>query len=381
MANDLFVDTFGRANDSDPDASANGMWGTRLPPMGAGATYYESFGADRIDVESATLRMAVGSAGMSENGLMHNFVGQDIIDAGGFSAQLRVDDISSATSDPARFVGFGVGLTQGEAAASGDIGDTVPPLSFRGSTVNPVGTADFFIELDIQGNVKSWIKGLPIASSPVGAGQGTLLACFELDGFATTNTVTVTAFFDGQMLDLDPAGPGTTASFTWDHDNANYVGLSARASSLTRMDNLAIRTLPLSYALASEYALAAGLSGSDSGPDANPDTDRDNNLVEWLKGGAPAVADDERRLFMVRPSIVHDFRFGRIRLVDADKAGVVYSFAWSTNLMDWVTFLPGLIQAQPDVAGYEAVEERVPGLIATNNNPVFVRMRTTGTNP
>jgi hypothetical protein len=381
MTNDLFVDTFGRATNPDPDASTNGMWGTRIPPLGVGAVYYESYGADRIDVESTTLRMAVGTSGMSENGLMHNFIGQDILDAGGFSVQLRVDDISSATSDPDRYVGFGVGLTQSEAAASGDIGDSVPPVSFRGKEGNPVGTADFFLELDIQGNVKSWIKGLPLATNGVGVTQGTLLACFELDGFASTDSVTVSAFFERQMLDLDPAGPGMTATFQWDNNSANYIGLSARASSLTRMDNLAVRTLPLSYALASEYALAAGLSGLEAALDANPDTDRDNNLVEWLKGGAPAVSDDDRRLFMVRPSTSSDFRFSRIRLIDAAKAGVLYSFSWSTNLTDWISFTPELIQVQPDVAGYEAVEERVPGLIATNNNPVFVQMRTGGPNP
>ncbi len=374
LPGDLFVDTFNRANADDTDASANGMWGSLLPQLGASATYYEGFAPERTDIEASSLRLAVTSAGMSESGLMHNFIDPAIVAAGGFSVQLRVDDISG-TIDADRYVGFGMGLTQSEAAAGADIGNNTPPYSFRGAAWNQVGRADFFVELDAEGNVKSWLKGVPVATNAVGVAQGTLLACFELNGFSTADTVTVTVFFNGQALDLNGNSPGKSLAFTWENNNANYLGLSARASGFTRADNLAIRTLPLTDALVSEFALRAGLTATNTAPTANPDGDRDNNLVEWLKGGNPDAADDERRLFRVAPSSAGDFRFGYIRLTDAIKAGITYTFHYSTNLTDWTPFTPEELLVQPDAPGYETVENRVPAAIAAGKDVIFILMR------
>ncbi len=90
---DLFLDTFNRADATDVDAAGDGMSGSRVPPLGAGTAWFEGFEgsgtADSIQVVDGVLQMATGS-GMSESGLNHNFIGQDILDAGGFSVSLRM---------------------------------------------------------------------------------------------------------------------------------------------------------------------------------------------------------------------------------------------------------------------------------------------------
>ena len=131
---DLFLDTFSRSYDEDIDVHTNGMSGSRLAQMGAGGVYYEGFEgsgqATSIEVLNNRLRLANGM-GMAENGLMHNFVGQDIIDAGGFSVEMRIHSLNTIADDsPGRYVGFGIGMTQAEAAAGSDIADAD---SFRGS--------------------------------------------------------------------------------------------------------------------------------------------------------------------------------------------------------------------------------------------------------
>ena len=114
---DLFLDTFSRLDSLNADASSDGMSGSRVPPLGANAAYYEGFqggGSDEsIHLLTGRMRIAFGPA-MSENGIMHNFVGQDIIDAGGFSVSMQINAILGTTSDsPNRYVGFGVGMTGG----------------------------------------------------------------------------------------------------------------------------------------------------------------------------------------------------------------------------------------------------------------------------
>ncbi|RYD23884.1 MAG: arylsulfatase, partial [Verrucomicrobiaceae bacterium] len=122
---ELFTDNFNRAASTDIDSSQQGMGGERVPPIGIGNAYYEGFEGsglpDSIQVADNRLQMAVG-LGMAENGLRHNFIGQDIVEAGGFSVEMTVTALNSITDQAAdRYTGFGVGLTQAEAAGGSDI--------------------------------------------------------------------------------------------------------------------------------------------------------------------------------------------------------------------------------------------------------------------
>ncbi len=355
------------------------MSGSRVPPLGAGAAWFEGWEgsgtADSIAVVDGVLQMATGN-GMSENGLNHNFIGQDILDAGGFSVSLRVLNI---TSDPTelenRYAGFGVGLTAAQAAAGNDFA-AASPTPFRGSTTNP-GCADAFVELDLNGNVKLWTGGYLRATVPVGKTNGTLTAAFTTTSFAAGAGVVVAVFFDGHQLDLDSSGPGMTIGFNWDNADANYLGLSARASSFVQMDNFAVRRLPAAQALATEYALAAGLDGDASGLAANPDGDRLANFGEWAFGTSAVWPDDEvsaTSLVLVLPA-AGMFRFAHRRLAGYASTGLAYGYEISADLANWVPVVPVEESAEPLPAttGYEVVTMVLPGSTALGDR-LFLRI-------
>jgi hypothetical protein len=235
--------------------------------------------------------------------------------------------------------------------------------------------ADCFVELDYFGNVKMWSNGVLLASVPTGRNSGTLLASFATTNFAAGSTVTVTVFLDGQVVDLD--GTNATRTFMWKNSNANYIGLSARATApsacYVKLDNLAIRTYPLAYALASEYAMNAGLNSPTNAPNDDPDGTGDSIIMDWLKGSLPG-ANDSRRLLMVGPTAQGEFRFDHFELTAAAQYGVTYLFRYSTNLVDWTTFTPETTSITPDVPGYQLVESRVPVAIGAGQQQIFIRI-------
>jgi len=376
FTSDLFMDNFDRADNADTDASATGMSGTLLPSMGIGNAYYQGYqaaGSGSISVTSKGLRMSVGG-GTSENGLQHNFIDPAIVNAGGFSVQMRIDDINAFTPDNNSYAGFAVGLTQAEAAAGANIAS---PGSFRGNGVN-LGVADCFIELDFFGNVKMWNHGVLQATIPTGKNSGTLLASFTTTSFAAGSSVKVTVFLDGTVVNLNPGNTDTARTFAWQNNNANYIGLSTQATapavSYVKLDNLVIRPDPLANALASQYALNAGLNSPDNAPDADPDADGSNNLVEWLHGGQAGVSDAGRHLLLLNLTPQGEFRFNNFRLVNAAQYGVTYTYQYSTNLVTWTAFTPETTLIQPDVPGYELVESRVPAALVTGQSSLFIRI-------
>ncbi|GAA5484476.1 sulfatase-like hydrolase/transferase [Haloferula sargassicola] len=376
LAGDLFVDTFNRADDGDPDASATGMSGAFVPPLGVGAAYYDSWEEGSTEVSGSNLLMANGS-GMTEAALRHNFVDPEILAAGGFSMQVRIDEINSTGGDEAnRYAGLALGLSAGEAQSSNDIGQAGPPTSFRGTPGSVAGTADAFIELDQNGNVKCWIGGAVVETIPVGSLRGTLLVSCETASFAAGGGATLRAWFDGRPLDLDSASSAITRSFTWSRTDQNYLGLSARASGYVKLDNFAVRLLPLSATLASEYAMAAGLSGSDTAPEADPDGDGDDNFVEWLKAGSPDGSDAGTRLLSVAPSADGVFRFSYAHLNDAEAAGLTYTFHYSADLSGeistWPEFTPQPVSSQPLGDRHEVRLVSLPDELAAGNAQLFI---------
>ncbi|MCF7816335.1 MAG: arylsulfatase [Kiritimatiellales bacterium] len=339
LGTELFYDTFDRPDADDIDAARDGISGTYagrdLEPINA--TYFEGYGASRTKVVTNRLRLAISSSGMSETGLMMDFNGQDIIDAGGFSVELAINEINSNTSGlSGRYVGFGVGLTQAEAAGGADIGQ---PGNFRSDT------ADCFVELDLAGHVKLSKNGVLAGDVIVGATNGTLLAAFALSsGFGAGEPVNVTVYFNGTAV--------ITNSFAWDSTDANYLGLSAHTSGYAEMDNLIVRTLPLGNAQAAAYALDKGLSGSDTDRDADPDGDGTVNWAEWAWGTDPATADHPSKSLLIQADGPGQIRLLQRQLQAFAAAGLHYRIFYSSDLStpraEWTELAPTIVTETTD---------------------------------
>jgi arylsulfatase len=381
---DLFLDTFSRGNHSDVDVSAFGMSGDLVPPLGAGAAYYEGFegsgSATSIQINNGALQMAVG-AGMSETGIRHNFIDPEILAAGGFSIEMTIQKISSSDADAAnRYAGFGVGLSEAEAATGGDVGDSLPAgaVCFRGKEGGNTGVTDFFVELDLNGNVKVWSHGVLLETVPVGQSQGTLSASFAVSGFGAVDPVVVNVFFNGQRLDINSADANSMSrSFNWNEANENYIGLSARASDYAQLDNFAIRKLPIANALATGYALRHGLSEAESALDADPDGDGVSNFGEWAFGGDPTASDPflaSLKGMLITPT--QDFRFEFQRVRDYAGVGLRYRYFVSNDLKSWTEATPDLIAANEneDHSGYEIVTLQLPASSLPGENKLFLRV-------
>jgi hypothetical protein len=159
-----------------------------------------------IDAVLTGITAGTGTANAFVN---HNFTGGDITGAGGFSVLLRILDINSDLTDLAnRFAGFCVGLNATQAAGGNDIGAASPP-PIRGNTGNP-GTADCFIELDLNGNVKLWSDGIQRATVATGKSKGTLAAAGLDYEYQVSDNLTVwqTAGVVEESSSPLPASPG-----------------------------------------------------------------------------------------------------------------------------------------------------------------------------
>jgi len=380
-ANDLFVDTFNRPDATNIDASTAGMRGSRVPPIGVDAAYYEGFEGSGSPANLAVVSNTLykNSGGMIECGLMHNFVGADIASAGGFSVSLTIQEINSDGSDNAnRFVGWGVGLSQAEGAAGGDISSGSGTL-FRGKQGNAnLGVSDFFVELDYNGNIKVWMNGVLLDTLAVGANYGTLTASYATSGFTTSHTVTVNVFFNGKLVDINTADTNSVSrTFKWDRNNSNYLGLSTRAANYVQMDNLAIRKLPLANGLATDYAMEYGMSGTNAAPNADPDGDGVSNFAEWAFGGDPAAADPFiASLKGAKLTASQDFQFTFQRLASATNYGVRYRYFTSEDLGAWAEVTPAQVSASSneDYPGYEVVTLQLPSAAITGKTKLFLRV-------
>ena len=382
LTNDLFVDTFNRANNSNIDAAGFGMFGSYLtvisPPLGVNATYYEGYesnGATSIEVISNSLWMANGG-GTAENGIEYNFDGPDIVAVGGFSVEVNIQKINDNGTDPNnKYVGFGVGLTQTQAAGGADISQ---PGSFRGEAGTNNGVSAFFIDLNFNGNIEVWTNGILVNTINVGNTSGLLTASFACTGFAANNPVVANVFFNGQLVNISPNGTNTTGlTFYWNTNNNNYIGLSARASGYAQLDNLAIRTLPLANGLATDYAMSFGLSGTNAAPNADPDGDGVSNFGEWAFGGNPTVPDS----YIASLQNIHvlpgnDFRFTYQRYLNYAAVGLTYHYLISTDLINWAEVTPTILSADvnEDNTDYEVVTLELPTAITVTKSNLFLRI-------
>jgi hypothetical protein len=230
----LFSDSFDRADMTDIDASSVGMSGT-LSPMVYQEAFEGSGQATSIQVIGSNLNIARG-AGMSSLYLDHNFTDASILSAGGFSMAMDVVSITSADDQANRFGGFGVGMTAAEAAAAADSFDSAAP--FRGVVGwGDKGISDFFVDLALDNNLRLWNNGHIVNTINVGAAAGTIAVDFLFADFNAGTQVTAVVYFNGVQQD--------TQTFTWDHTNSNYIGISGRtAGDGVFLDNLGIATVP-----------------------------------------------------------------------------------------------------------------------------------------
>jgi arylsulfatase len=226
--NALFQDLYTRPDNDDIDADSTGMSGSLSPLV-----YVESFegsGVGSIRIQNNYLQMATGS-GMGSMYLDHNFTDAAIINSGGFTVMLDVKEINGGDSPQDRFGGFGIGLTKAEAAAAGDIGDTITLRPHAdGTATNAV--ADFYIDLAMDGILRAWSGNTLLSQNMVMAADGRIRVDFLFPGFFADQTVIARIYFNEELQD--------TVSFTWSHIEQNYIGFSARAANYVRMDNLVI---------------------------------------------------------------------------------------------------------------------------------------------
>jgi hypothetical protein len=238
------------------------------------------------------------------------------------------------------------------------------------------GTADCFVELDLDGNVKVWSGGAIRATVPVGKNFGTLTAAFECTSFAQGSPAKVSVYFNGTRLDLAPTNSALdTFTFNWNEANANYIGISTRATTLGQMDNFAVRKLPLADGLAVDYALRSGLDGDASEPSSDVDSDESDNRTEWAFGTDPSKFDQQP----AGPAMTltaGSTQISHTRLKDAEKAGVRFRYDVSEDLMDWTEREPVQVSATavPGSADYESVILSLPETSPENHDRLFIRM-------
>lgn len=295
QGNEMFYDTFSRANNLNLDAARTGISGTYagmyLEPVDN--TYDQGYNSIGTQITGSRLRLI-----SAETGLMINFTNTT-----GYSVEAVLDGITDAA-------GFGVGLSQTEAAG----GD------FR-------NIADCFVELDASSNINLYVEGVLSNSVSVGSSSGTLLAAFESDD--------VTLYFNGS--------PVLTTAFTRDNSTTNYIGLSSRAGT-AYLDNLIIRPLPLADSLSTSYALGKGLSGSNTDIAADPDNDGIINLAEWAFGTDPAVADSHPRVLLIQTDSTGEIQLFHQQLKEFAAAGIQYRIHYSDSMQtpfsDWPELAP-----------------------------------------
>ena len=238
----LFSDNFDRstAQEVDIDATSTGMGGSLAP-----LTYVEQ-GDNLIGTDTFTniidnqLHMAYGPNATSMY-IDHNFSDTQILTDKGLRVGLTIVSNDGGFTDQDRWVGFGIGNSLEEVTNSlldynldGEFGTTAPFYRFRGSLdrgVNAPGISDIHIGWSpLDGGVIEVFKN----GSTVAGGENYNIAGIVLSGngddrlelelyFDDMNEGTeVEAYilWNSEVVGVD--------SFTWDHTNENYIGITAR---------------------------------------------------------------------------------------------------------------------------------------------------------
>jgi hypothetical protein len=151
-----------------------------------------------------------------------------------------------------------------------------------------------------------------------------------------------------------------------------------RGSNYVRLDNFAVRKLPLGEAFAQDYAIKNGLRDQDAAPDANVDGDHLGNFGEWAFGANPAVADDHvaSTTLTFTNLASQGFRFAHRRLANFRQLGVKYQYYISTDLEHWTETVPVEQSSTPlaNSPGYDAAELKLPDAALENRDRLFLKI-------
>ena len=260
-ANMLFSDSFDRANSDFLNDSADGMSGTLAP-----LTYVER-GDDLLEatkpdinehltnITNNQLYLADGPNASSFY-LDHNFTDNAILTDGGMKIGLAVVENRGSNAGADYWCGFGVGNTLTEVEHSyldynpDGVVATDPDgiyTRFRGSFgSSQPGVSDLFVCYDQnRGGIIQVIKN---GTNPGGGTSYAIEDCSIAEG---GSRLELEMFFDdfnaGTNVDVNILWGGAivgTDSFTWDYDNSNYIGFSARQGNGFIADDLEISTVP-----------------------------------------------------------------------------------------------------------------------------------------
>lgn len=236
----LFRDNFNRLTqpNNNISADAGGMAGSLAP-----LSYFEGkdVAVGLTNVRNNRLNLADG-ANSSQIHIVHNFVDEPIVDAGGFAVTFDVASNNGADDDVNRFVGFGVGLSEAELANyGGDFNSTAATPGIRGSGTVGTGIADWAVALTRNGvngeettlQVRIYRNGFLArtyttfdSGAPIRIGnRGQFCVRFACTGTAAGTKVVPILEWGDQTV-----GARDDNSFTWQDSDANYIGIFARQS-------------------------------------------------------------------------------------------------------------------------------------------------------
>ena len=291
----LFSDNFDRstAQEADIDASTAGMSGSAAP-----LTYVEQgdnlIGTDTFtNITNNQLHMAYGPNASSMY-IDHNFSDTQILTDKGLRVGMTIVSNDGNFTDHDRWVGFGIGNSLEEVTNSlldynldGEFGTTAPFYRFRGSLdrgTNAPGISDIHIGWSpLDGGVIEVFKN----GSTVTGGENYNIAGIVLSGngddrlelelyFDDMNEGTeVEAYilWNSEVVGID--------SFTWDHTNENYIGITARqGGNGFTVDDLKIDTI--------FNDRATPVSPSNGLIDVDPEAEV---VLEWTPGIGATVTE------------------------------------------------------------------------------------------
>ncbi len=251
----LFTDNFNRPNNTDIDASSDGMAGLLSPmtyvEIGDDVIYPQQSGTgnpypELTRIESNRLYMAAGTNATTMY-LGHNFVDNEILAADGMRIGLTIIQDLGPQTTAQFFAGFGVGNTLQECQTTWfDHNGT----GFRGQvnlTPAQAGTSDLWIGWSpANGGTIQVFKNGPTAA---GGENYNLLTGVALTG---SDRLEMELYFedfnDGSPVNAFILWNGViigTEAFTWDVDGKleNYIGINARQTAGFIVDDLAIEAI------------------------------------------------------------------------------------------------------------------------------------------
>jgi hypothetical protein len=272
----LYSDDFNRADSRNINGSASGIVNNTGTVFGAGGAYTQPWldpnnkapihglqdavgtngGGSQITGNQLQLATGVGTSNAFVN---HNFTNPVIASAGNFTVTL---DVTGYTQTDYRFGGgFAVGMSLSDAGSAADAFDNAPgrmtgafnDASTIGLAVPGVVVSDFWVAL--RGNstlVWGGSGGVIMGATGLAAKTGTISVNFSLADFNAGSSVGYEVFYN--------AVSKGTGSFTWSGTNENYIGLDARDSTGTNLDNFSVSYVPEpSVSLLAFGGLLAGL--------------------------------------------------------------------------------------------------------------------------